>query len=392
MMDLDTLVTPIDQDTARAQLVDRLVTLGIPADKWVVGGPLSTILTVVAWIYATFSTLMVAFVKASFLDFASGGWLTFLAYYVYGVTRPSATFATGQITLTNGGGGVYSFAPRQVTFKNSATGAQYQNTETIILSGLGATTTVAIVALVAGTAGNANPGAIDTLVTPMTGVAVGNANALAGIDELNDAALRVLCMAKLGALGMRGVRGAYFYAIGTAVNALTSASVNINRSFVSASSHTGRVTIYVASPAGAADPNDVAGVVANVEALARPDCVTVTTSSAAAISYAPSVTIWAYLPTGVSATAGAVAASAAIGDFVSSYPIGGVSASDDAHTNFVGMFADGVKAAAGDGLKGIGGKLLSTQGVTDVAFVAGQVPAWGGTVSLKIVPQGVASA
>jgi hypothetical protein len=394
MIALSDLLKPIDQDTARAQLVARLVTLGIPADQWVVGGPLSTILTVIAWVYASFSTLMVAFVSAGFLGYASGGWLTLIAYYVYGVTRPAATFATGTETFTNTGGGLYSFAPGQVTIKSSSTGQLYTNTETLILGAVGSPTaskTVGIVAQSAGTVGNALPGTVDRLVTPMAGVIVGNPVSIVGIDALSDESLRELCMSKLGALGFRGVRGAYFYAIGTATNAVTGGPVNINRSFVSAASHTGIVTVYVASPAGAADVNDVAGVVTSIEQKARPDAVTVNVSSAAAIPYTPTIIVWAYAPSGVTAAAAATAIGTAITGFTQTYPIGGVSAADDDHFSFTGLFSDGVKAAMGAGLTGIGGQLLSTQGVTDLAIVAGQVPAYGGSVTVRIVPQGVAT-
>ena len=108
MIAVTDLLTPVTAAQMRTTLVSLMVTLGVRADLWRAGGVASTILTVCANTAATFSSLMVAALSGNYLDYASGSWLVLLAYYVYGVTALPATFASGEYTLTNTGGGVYT--------------------------------------------------------------------------------------------------------------------------------------------------------------------------------------------------------------------------------------------------------------------------------------------
>ena len=61
-------------------------------------------------------SIMAEAIRAGFLETARGPWLTLLARNMFGVERGEATFATGEIQLTNGGGGVFSFNPDEVRF------------------------------------------------------------------------------------------------------------------------------------------------------------------------------------------------------------------------------------------------------------------------------------
>jgi hypothetical protein len=375
----------------RATMVNELVTLGVPADKWIAGGVSSSILTVVSMSLELMAATLATIINGFFLQTATGNGLILLAYYMYGVVAPAATFATGAVIFVNGGGGVYSgpsYAAGQVLVLNPDTGITYETTQDLNLGAVGslnASQTVNVRAMTAGTVGNSNPGAIDQLSTTLLGVTVSNADAVVGQDAIGDVALRTLCLNSLGARSVRGPRTAYAYAVQTATNSVTGALVNINRWSITNDSHFGTVGIVVASPAGAADPNDVSGVVANVEAVARPGGITANVSSASNVAIAQNLTVWATAPLGVSATALATAASTALTNYMATYPIGGILADDDASPGGItGIFADGMKGAIAAGIASAGGSMVACQGANDQALGSSNVPVNGCTVTVRL--------
>ena len=370
--------------TFRAQMVTALVTLGIPADKWRAGGVASSMLTVVSMSLELMAATVAVLVQGFFLPTATGVGLKLLAQFLYGITVPDATFASGDAVLTNTGGGVYNLAAGQYTARNSTTNVTYTNVNAFVL-GAGATVTTTLRATVAGSAGNANPGAIDTNVTSLIGVTVTNPASLVGVDAPTDATIRTLCLNSLGIRSVRGVRSAYAYAVQIATNPTTGGPVNINRWAIDADSHTGIVNVFVASPSGAASTDDVTGVANSIEANARPEAVTVNTSSAVAVAYSPTITIWATLPSGATAANAIEAAGESLTAYISNYPIGGAVAGDDANPSFQGLFASGVAGALAAGISSLGGVALSVQGATDLALTAGQVATDNTTILVRIV-------
>jgi hypothetical protein len=398
MMSISQLLSAPTSDQIRSQMVLTLVSLNVPADKWRKGGALSTMLTVVSMVYANLASLLSTAVNGFFLPTASGGGLVLLAYYVYGITVPTATQATGQVTLTNTQGGVFSgsgYDVGQVVFQNEETGNTYTNVEAINLSAAGGpnpTQTVDVVATVFGTVGNALAGDVSIIQTSMLGVDVSNAFPIVGTDPPTDAAVRTLCLNSLGARSVRGPRTAYAFAIQSAVNSVTGAPVNVNRWSISNSSHTGQTTIYVASPAGPVDPNDLTGIKANIEQVARPGAVTVTTAGAVTSSYNGGLTLWCTAPSGTTALTLAQAAAAGITAFMgdpTSSPIGGVSADDDANPEgFIGMFVDGVRGAAAAAIAAAGGKMVAAQGLVDLALAANEVAINNISITVRITPTG----
>jgi Baseplate J-like protein len=376
------LLTTQTSAQVRTTLVGALKTLGIPADQWNAGGALSVMLTVIATTYAMLTVLMAQAIGSGFLPTASGQWLTLLAYYVYGVTRPGGTFANGQVTLTNTAGGSFVYGAQQVVFLDTVNGQTYLNIDPLSLVGVGATATIAIQCQASGTIGSAAPGEINALVTQMPGVTVANASAVVGLDPMTDANLRTLCLNRLAASSVRGPRNAYAYAIQVAVNSLTGAPVNVNRFSISRSSHTGIVSIVVASPSGVPLSTDVAGVVTSIESGvpglvppfsgARPDCVTVNTTAAIGVPYSKVLTLWTIATAGVSAAQSAAAAAAALTTYLESYPVGGVTTDEGS-----GLFASGIAAAISAGapapLITVEGASASLGSDVALALVAGQV-------------------
>jgi hypothetical protein len=341
--------------TIRAQIVNWLVGVGIRADLWPAGDVASSIVTDFAEEGGTvFAPIIQAAVAAGWLPTASGGWLKWLAVYVYGVDPIEATFASGAVKLTNSGGGVYNYQPFQVTFQNLKTKETYQNTQAISLgAGPGATQTVNVQCVDAGTVGNAAPGDVSVLVTSLPGVDVSNALPILGIDAQTDDALRAMCFSSLGARSVRGPRTAYEFAIAIATNASTGSPVNINRNTISPASHVGEVDVLVASPQGAPDPGDVTGVATAIEAVARPQGVVVTVAAAVAALYGSgqTLTVWCSPQPGLVAATVQSAVAAALDAFFSSKatsPIGGLTAD-----GLTGIHGTGVDAAVGAAFPGI---------------------------------------
>jgi len=377
MITIDQLLTAPDGDAIFARFITNLVAMKIPADKWRAGGSGRLIARIASTVYSEGWLVVAQAIGAGFLPKASGPWLFLLAHYVYGVEAIPASFATGLLTLTNRAGGVYSYAPGEATFQNSATGKTYTNDEAISLAGGSTgsptTQTIAIVATEVGASSSAPPGAIDTLVTVMLGVTCSNSAAVVGQDAQSDDDLRALCLAKLGSLSVRGPRSAYDYAIRTATR-LDGSPVNINRWAVSSASSTGTVTVYLAAPSGTPDPTDVDAVVASIEAKARPEAVTVSTSGATAVAYTASLTVWCLASPGFDSAAVQLAVEEALLAYFTSYRIGGLATGTER----------GVFASAIDGVvRSADPSVFAVDGAIDLALTAGEVATDSTTVTVR---------
>lgn len=373
------LLTALTAAQIRATMVNALKVLGVPADQWKKGGVFSTILTVVSMLLAMFSALQAMAFAAGFLETATGPWLRVLAIYVYGID-PSAlqpTFASGSLTLTNAGTNSFTYGAGGAIFEDSTTGAQYSNGSSFTL-GPSSTITITVNALLAGSASSAPPGGIDTVVTAMLGVTCSNASAVVGLDAPDDPTVRSLCFNKLGAMSVRGPRTAYEYAIQTATNAVTGAPVNINRWTVTPSSHTGTVAIVLASPSGVPDPNDVLGVETNVEAIARPDAVTVTFASATTVPYSQAITVYAKALPGLVPADLQTAIENQLALAFSNYPIGGYLKPS---TGATGVWASGIDAAIGE----VSAAIFDIDGTVDLPLTAGEVAVDATSVSVVLV-------
>jgi hypothetical protein len=330
------LLSPMSQTTIRAWAVTKLVSYGIPANNWRQGGTYSTLLTVTAAIFAMFASTLTAALSAAFLGTASGPWLVALAFYVYGVTAQSATYGTATLTFTNTGGGIYNYEAGQVVVSNATpgnAGNTFVTTEALLLAAgtpsSPTTATIAIQAQATGSAGGAAAGTITTLVTSMAGVSVTNAAAVIGLDADTDPTIVQKCLAAIAARSYKGPTGAYYaavYGYGNvpgATNVVSGLPVNVNRIQVYTDPDTGNITVFVASPSGIADPNDVAGVQLAINLIARPEGITATAASATVQNFTAAMTVWS---TSIGPTnAGNIQASAlsARDAAMVQYPIGG---------------------------------------------------------------------
>jgi hypothetical protein len=322
LLSFQDLVTPVTEDQFMERFLSSLETVGLKARSWRPAGVYRTILRVLAGTCASFSDLQARFIRSNYLELAEGNWLTWTAFYVFGVIRPDATFASGQVSLTNAGGGVYDWVPGQLRIVNSTTKKAYTNKADVHLSALG-TATFDIIAVEIGSASSSAAGAIDRVETFFGDISVTNAAPVIGSDAMPDADLRQLCVDKRSAKSVYGPRGAYRYAIRSALRA-DGSGVNINRVSVSPSSSTGRVTMIVASPSGVPAGDDVAACAANVEVIARNDTSTSVLSGATGHTITRALTIWARKQPGLSADDIRALAQTQLVALARDYPIGGI--------------------------------------------------------------------
>lgn len=380
MISIDTLISPPTDEQILETYLSILETLSVPARSWRKGGVARSILRVVAKTQAGFVQIMAEAIKSGFLETASGGWLTLLAKNVFNVDRKEATFATGDVTISNGGGGVYAFNPDEVRFLSSSTGKAYTNTGSFTLDPA-ETKSIPVRAVELGAASSAPPGTIDTLETVLTLVTVTNPTFVIGADEETDADLRTACRNKLAAISVRGPRGAYAFAVRDA-RRLDGSFVDVNRVQISSSSSTGVVTCYVASPAGAPDPADLEFIEESIEAIARPDSVTVNVLAATEVPLTRTLTVWTRRVDGLAAADVKALVEAAIAKEIAIYPIGGYPKPPATQGYFYSDFLAGTAKGAHPAIYDIDGA------GADVALAPGEVVTLALTVVVRIVEVG----
>ncbi len=182
MLPIDQLIKPLSKDEVKDSIYRLMAATGLPVTSWPEGGVARTIVAIVAAIFAGFTDVIAVAIRAGFLDLAEGIWLTLLARYVYGVDRIEATFAAGEVTLNNTGGGVYSFDPGDLIVRNPATNKTYTNTTAFDLGALEMGKKVPIRATEAGAASTSAPGQITEFVTTLLLVTVSNEAPVVGLD------------------------------------------------------------------------------------------------------------------------------------------------------------------------------------------------------------------
>lgn len=368
MISLSDLFTPLTTDQAQETILDMARAAGLDVDSWSAGDPTRTLLAIVARALSWVTTAASQFASGGFRTYATGDWLTLVAADIYGVTRREATYATGTVTLTNGGGGVYVIAAGDLTFSNTATGKTYRNTSGGTLNALG-TLDVDVIAEEAGSASTAAIGAIDALVTTILGVTCSNAAAVVGIDAETDAEVTEACGESLAALSPDGPRDAYSY-VAKHTARPDGSIIEINRTRVVATSATGDVEVTLATATGAPAGGDVTLIDTALQEQVVPATATLTTQ--AATEHALSVVYTAYVPStcALTDTEVADAVEASLVAYCSAMPIGGRRLTPGG-TGYV--FHDLLRARISDAVADIFSVTLSTP-AADVALLDTDVP------------------
>jgi hypothetical protein len=151
------LTTPMTREQVERSLYDVLGRLGVSTTSWKTGAVVRAMLTATALLFSALSYLTASIARSGFLELATGDWLTLVARYVFNVERVEATFAEGEVTLTNTTGGVFVYDPEDLTVRNSTTDKSYRNTSAFVLNGF-ETLTVAVRAVESGSASRPWPG------------------------------------------------------------------------------------------------------------------------------------------------------------------------------------------------------------------------------------------
>lgn len=381
---LEELTQPLTHEEIKASIYQILATVGVNTTTWKPGAVVRTMIAAVAIVLAAFSRLTAAIAKSGFLELAEADWLTLVAKYVYGVNRIEATFATGTVTLTNSGGGVYNEDADDVILTNTTTGKTYRVSEAF---SLGAFTTldVAVVAIEAGSASTAAAGAIDDLETPLIGVTCSNAVAVVGRDAELDPALRARCAEKLGSLSPNGPWDAYSFAVRNAVRT-DGSSIGVTRTRITRDG-LGNVYVYVATATGgvtgtATDISTDLGILQDaVLRLAEPLAITAFVISASPLVLSITYQLWMYNTSGLTTTQVESAILAKLVTFMAGQPIGGniIGSADGA------IFQDAIKAAISNAAPEIFHVVVSSPATTTVDLTIDQVAMLGAVTATSIV-------
>ena len=296
-MSLTLLTTPLTVAEIKTAIYDTIASEGVATTGWKPGAVVRTVIAGVAIVLAAMSSLIALVAKSGFLELSEGDWLTVVAEKIYGTTRSEGTFASGVVLTSNSTGSVYNIDPGDLILLNSTTGATYRNTSAIVIGAMDVNVETDVVADVLGSAGTAQVGEIDALVTPLLGVTVTNAAAIVGTDEQGDTSLKAAAQERSGALSPDGPADAYRYFARNAVRAADGTSVGVTRIKTTADGD-GGVEVLVATASGdvpgtEGDPDtDLGAVYVNVEANAVPLGITLTVVSATALSVAVTATVW----------------------------------------------------------------------------------------------------
>lgn len=329
---LDDLTQPVTRAEVQQSIYDVLGMMGVNTTSWKSGSVVRTMIVATSLVLSAFSELQARIARSGFLELSDGRWLTLVAHYVYGIDRFDATFATGEVTLTNTGGGVFDFDPDDLIFANptSEANATYRNTSAVHIGPVGSPTAVVVVpisATIAGTAGNAGVGDISQMVTTVLSVSCTNDAPLMGSDEETDAQLRERAQESLGALSPMGPWDAYGSAVRNAKHA-DGSSLGINRIRIVKDGY-GTVTTYVANSGGAVDgdvddPTSDLGIADEaIQQNAAPLAVTALTVSATNHYINVDYEVWMYNTSSLSTLEIELAIADAIGAFLAAQPIGG---------------------------------------------------------------------
>jgi hypothetical protein len=368
---LDTLTNPMTRDEVSAAIYQMLANLGVNTTSWKPGAVVRTIITINAALFAAFTELFALNARLGFAALSSGDWLKLKAKYDYGIDDAAidATFATGTVRLTNGGGGVYDVDAFDLIVTNPASGASYRNNAAFHLGAL-THVDVPIIAIEIGAASSSPANTITQLTTPLNQVSCTNPARVDGRDALLDDEVRTLCGQRLGALSPFGPWDAYAYACRTAERA-DGSTLGITRTRFTKDGY-GNVTVYVATDAGAVDSSDdVAIAQESVAQNAEPQGINATVTSATARVIDVAYEVWLYntsgkLPADIESTI-----YQQIVGFFAGQPIGG-NILPPATTGSV--FTSGIAAAIGGAMPEIIRAVISG---SDTALAINEVPVLG---------------
>lgn len=253
-----TLLKDFTKEDLLEDFIEIAKALGLSTTAWQPGEPIGALLAIFAQVIATlWNTIIVRALRAGFLDYAAGDWLTLVAWAGYGVFRQDETFATADLVVENRGGNVYTFVPGDVRIKNDL-GKTFTNTTGGALapwfSGAFTTVTLTFSADEAGSGSDTPVGAIEEYPTPpvtaFSGVFVRtNEVAILGADREEDDPLKARSRLEIGKAHAVAPLSAY-EAVARNVKRANGTTVPINRVRVF-NAGGGVIKVILGTPTGA---------------------------------------------------------------------------------------------------------------------------------------------
>jgi len=374
-LSLSQLLQSVSLDSWKQRLVDIATDVGLQTQNWASGGYTRILVALFSQAYKTSGDVVPLIAAGGLLDWAEGPWLTLLAKQVFNVDKIEATFASAVegITLTNTGGGFFTFDPGDIVFKHPGTGRTYHNTSGGSLPA-GDTLDLDIEADEAGADSNAQPGTITVLVTTFLGVTCTNTVALVGLDEESDPDLRQRCRDSNAARSIGGVKKAYEFFAKSARSA-DGTWAGVTRVLVPPADGTGTGTIYIAGAGGAITAPNVAVVQGVFDAVVTPYGFTATAASAVNKEIDAPCTIWIPSSLGLDEAAAQEKVRAALQAYVQAAPIGGFIIAPTAGRIYWRALLGVVANAIPGTLKA---QLTSE---ADITIAANEVPIWAGLLA-----------
>lgn len=340
-MTIEDLTTPMTREQVQASIYKVLAALGVNTTAWLSGSVVRTFVVGSSLVMSAFTYLAADIGKSGFLALSSGPWLTLVARYVYGVERIEASYASGVVTLTNAGGGVYTIDAGDLIVASSSTGHTYRNIAAFSLPAV-SSADISILATDPGAGSTAPSGDITTLVTPLLGVIAVNDEAVVGENDEADEPLRLRCAEKLGALSPMGPWDAYGSALRNAKRP-DGTSLGITRIRLVPDGF-GRLYVYCATTGGELPPADLPYADEAVQQWAAPQAITAIVLSATGVTLAVTAEVFMYNTSGLTVAEIEAKLDAAVIAFANAQPVGG---------NLGVVYADAVRAAVFDTMREI---------------------------------------
>lgn len=374
------LTTPMTRQEVQASIYSAIATTGINTTAWKPGAVVRTMIVGMSIVMAAITSFAALIARSGFLEFSAGDWLTAVAKYVYGIDRELATFATGEVTLNNTGGGVYVVEAGDLLVTNMTTGKGYRNTVGFTLGSMQHDLPpVAIIALEAGSDSNSAAGTITQITTLPASVTCTNALDIGALDREEDPELRTRCYESRGALSPMGPWDAYSSAIKNARRA-NGTKLGITRVHITKDGF-GNVTVYVATATGAVEAPDVEVAQLAVDKFAEPLAVTATVVSAVAVAVNVVHETWCYNTSSQTPTQIEAAIFSALRAYVRTQPISGNKLDPGDATGKV--YRDALRAVIGGSLPSLIVHTDLTTPASDLDFAVNEVPVLG-TVSTTL--------
>lgn len=385
-------------ELVQAAIDEKLSTL-----SWEPGEPIRAVMSIVARVLARMWTFFaVPAIRAAFLDYASGTWLSLLAWTSYGVRRKGSEFAQRTLTLENRGASFLTIVPGQVRLKNADTGKTFTNIDGgSVAAWPGAPDPYYTVALTfradeAGTGSDTLPGDIaEAPITGPSGLFVKTPTpAILGSDEESDEALRVRCRAAMAPLSPAGPKAAYeFVALSTYRPDGTPVGVTRVRVLDTGNCH---VEVYLANRSGSTtgstmDPtSDVFLVWEKLLKWVVPTGITLGIHGAALKTDTLEFTVYVDIDSGLSQQEAVDKVAGTIAAYISKVPIGGNRTTNPIAWNDPGyLFGSELNAKASECADGIlkATSTLFTGGVEDLTLQYNEIPDITFTVTAVLVKQ-----